>query len=289
MEPESGWERETCGVSTEAAKGTAIPSPAAIAQVFVKARLRGAALPAFPGTLPPGLADAYSCQDAAIPLWPDEIAGWKIGLVPREFETVLGQQRLAGPIFRRSIKYAPASGAPTIFPAFVGGFAAVEAEFIFEIGEDVPSHKQSWTDTEALDVVADLRIGVELAGSPLATINALGPTAVISDFGNNAGLILGPSVIAWREEAPAGLVCETRIDGASVGRGNASSLPGGPIEALRWLLEHCARRGRPLRRGQLISSGAVTGVHDIAVGQMAIVDFGVHGRIACIAAAAAPT
>lgn len=276
-------------MSTEAAKGTAILSPAAIAQVFVKARLRGAALPGFPGVLPANLAEAYACQDAAIPLWPDEIAGWKIGLVPRDFETVLGQQRLAGPIFRRSVKYAPTSGAPTVFPAFVGGFAAVEAEFVFEIGEDVSALKQSWTSAEALDVVASLRTGVELAGSPLATINALGPTVVISDFGNNAGLILGPSVIAWREEAAADLVCETRIDGASVGHGNASLLPGGPVEALRWLLEHCARRGRPLKRGQLVSSGAVTGVHDITVGQTAIIDFGVHGRIACIAAAAEPT
>lgn len=276
-------------MSTEAAKGTAIPSPAAIAQVFVEARLRGAALAGFPGQIPTSLAEAYACQDAAIPLWPDEIAGWKIGLVPREFETALGQQRLAGPIFRRSVRYALVSGAPTVFPAFVGGFAAVEAEFIFEIGEDVPALKQNWTSAEALDVVADLRIGVELAGSPLATINALGPAVVISDFGNNAGLILGPSVIAWREEAAADLVCETRIDGASVGRGNASLLPGGPLEALRWLLQHCARRGRPLTRGQLVSSGAVTGVHDIAVGQTAIVDFGVHGTIACIATAAEAT
>jgi len=273
-------------VSIEAAKGTAIPSPEAIAHVFVKARLRGAALPGFPGAIPPGLAEAYACQDAAIAQWPDEIAGWKIGLVPREFEAALGQQRLAGPIFRHSVRYASVDGAPTVFPAFVGGFAAVEAEFVFEIGEDAPVLKQSWTNAEALDVVADLRIGVELAGSPLATINALGPTVVISDFGNNAGLILGPSVIAWREEAAADLVCETRIDGAFVGRGNASSLPGGPIEALRWLLEHCARRGHPLRRGQLVSSGAVTGVHDIAVGQTAVMGFGAHGKIACIAAAA---
>ena len=34
-------------------------------------------------------------------------------------------------------------------------------------------------------------MGVEMAGSPLATINELGPTVVAADFGNNNGLILG--------------------------------------------------------------------------------------------------
>ena len=52
----------------------------------------------------------------------------------------------------------------------------------------------SWTDAEAADMVGALHIGVEPASSPLATINELGPAVVVSDFGNNAGLLLGPEV-----------------------------------------------------------------------------------------------
>ena len=85
----------------------------------------------------------------------------------------------------------------------------------------------------------------------------------------------------WRTGAAykeSDLTCESFIEGKSVGKGAASDLPGGPVEALRFLAEHCAQRGRPLKAGMLISTGAATGIHDIAAGQRARVDFGALGR-----------
>jgi 2-keto-4-pentenoate hydratase len=110
---------------------------------------------------------------------------------------------------------------------------------------------------------------------------------VASDFGNNRGLFLGPVIADWRARLSS-LTCETFIEGRSVGRGGATSIPGSPLEAVRFLLEHCARRGRPLRRGQLVSTGAATGIHQIAVGQTARVAFGSDGTIECKAVGAAP-
>jgi 2-keto-4-pentenoate hydratase len=107
---------------------------------------------------------------------------------------------------------------------------------------------------------------------------------VVSDFGNNAGLILGPAIA----EVDLDLACETFIEGERVGRGRAADMPGGPLESLRFLLETCARRGRPLTSGQLISTGAVTGIHDIRAGQAARISFGRLGDIRCRARAATP-
>ncbi len=172
------------------------------------------------------------------------------------------------------------------FPVFQGGFAAIEAEFVFALGADAPAAKLDWTLDEARALAGEMQIGIETAGSPLASINALGPTVVDSDFGNHAGLILGRRVPDWRARSDESLTCESFIDGQSVGKGAASDLPGGPIESLRFLLEHCAKRGRPLKAGMLISTGAATGIHDIAIGQRARVDFGTLGGIECVAAAA---
>lgn len=253
----------------------AFRSAAFVADSFVRARLSATALPTFPGALPPDLDNAYACQEAAIALWPDRIAGWKIGRASPDFPR-FGGARLAGPIFRRAVW--PAGPEPFAFPAFVGGFAAVEAEFVYVLGKDAPADKLDWTREEALAMVGAVHIGVETAGSPLATINALGPTVIVSDFGNNAGLILGREIDGIDED----LVCETFIDGVSQGRGAAKDLiPGGPIESLRFLLENCARRGRPLTAGQLVSTGAVTGVHEIRIGQSARLTFGPHGEIRC--------
>ncbi|MBS0472831.1 MAG: 2-keto-4-pentenoate hydratase [Proteobacteria bacterium] len=260
------------------------PLSDSVARQFVEARLSGRALAAFPGVLPPDLATGYRYQDAAIALFPDEIVGWKIGRVGPEFEARFGPGRLAGPIFRRQLRHADGL---TPFPVFAGGFAAIEAEFVFELGSDAPRDKKSWTREQAATLIGALHIGIETAGSPLATINALGPAVVVSDFGNNAGLILGPKIANWRAIPETEMVCESFIDGISVGKGAASDLPGGPIEALRFLAEHCAAHGRPLTKGLLISTGAATGIHDIAIGQRGKVDFGALGAIECIATAAA--
>jgi 2-keto-4-pentenoate hydratase len=258
-----------------------------VAKQFVEARLAARALPAFPGALPADLATGYLHQEAAIALFPDEVVGWKIGRVGPEFEDKFGRARLAGPIFRRGLRRATGS-EPVAFPVFKGGFAAVEAEFIFVLGVDAPKSKTAWSLDEARDVIGAMHIGIETAGSPLATINALGPTVVISDFGNNAGLILGPAVAGWQRYPETALTCESFVDGRSVGTGAAADLPGGPVEALRFLLEHCAQRGRPLKAGMLISTGAATGIHEIAIGQQARVDFRALGAIECVAVAAKP-
>jgi len=259
----------------------------AVARQFVEARLAARVLMAFPGALPADLATGYLHQEAAIALSPDEIVGWKIGRVGPEFEDRFGRSRLAGPIFRRGLRHANGS-EPVAFPVFKGGFAAVEAEFVFSLGGDAPARKTTWSVDEARDLIAAMHIGIETAGSPLATINALGPTALVSDFGNNAGLILGPSVADWRRYPDTALTCETFVEARSVGTGAAADLPGGPVEALRFLLEHCAQRGRPLKAGMLISTGAATGIHEISVGQHARVDFRALGAIECVAVAAKP-
>lgn len=250
---------------------------AAIATRFVEARLARRALADFPGQLPLDMATAYATQDVAIDLYPDEIVAWKVGMVPPALHEQLGARRLAGPIFRRNLWTATAM--PTPLPAIPGGFAAVEGEFVARVGALDPS-KLDWTLDEAVDVIAALHIGVELAGSPLKTINDLGSAVVASDFGNNAGLVLGAEIEDWRARL-AGIEVETTIDGEVVGTGTANSIPAGILESVRFLIEHCARRGRPLTEGMLISTGAVTGVHEAKIGARSTCVFSGVGAIHC--------
>lgn len=245
------------------------PDPAAVrrsvAQSFVAARQAARALPDYPGPLPETLADAYARQDAAIALWPDEVAGWKVGRVPDIWAVRLGESRLLGPVFRRHLWHTR-ENAITPLPVIPDGFAAVEAEYVFVLADAVPAERRDWTPAQAAHVVAELRVGVELAGSPLATINELGPAVVVSDFGNNTGLLIGPPIADWGSRPLASLTCEMQVGGRTVGRGGAASVPGGPLAALAFALDCCARRGRPLRAGDVISTGASTGIHPVRSG-----------------------
>ncbi|MCS6627349.1 hypothetical protein N0B44_31020 [Roseibacterium beibuensis] len=250
-------------------------SGSSIARAFVDARRAGRALAAYPASEPVSLDAAYAIQDEAIALWPDRIAGWKLGRINAPHDTRYGAGRLAGPIFSRAVWTA--GTVPTRFGVIDGGFAAVEAEYVLELGESAPD-RGDWTAAEAGSLVARVFTGVEIAGSPFAGINDHGPAVTASDFGNNAGLILGGEIAGWRDRL-AGLTCTMSIDDAVIGRGGAASIPGGPLDSLAFLLNLLHRRGRRLEAGQLVSTGAATGVHDIVAGQRAVADFGEDGRI----------
>ena len=261
---------------------SAIFAPAAIAPQFVKARQEGVSVPGYPGgVIPSSMAEGYSVQDIAIDLWPDELVGWKVGLVPPQHRERLGAERLAGCIFKTKVWDAGAE--PTPFRAIAGGFTAVEAEFIIRLGKDAPAGKTEWTAQEAAEYVGELMVGIEIAGSPLATINALGPTVVCSDFGNNDGQIIGQAISNWRDIAWEDMPVETIINGKSVGKATAATIPGSPLAALAFLLGAVAARGKPLKKGQIVTTGATTGIHDVAAGDVAHIDFGPFGTVDCVA------
>jgi 2-keto-4-pentenoate hydratase len=256
------------------------PSPATmIAAQFRAARLENLALAEFPGSIPTSLQQAYIIQDQAIADWPDVILGWKVGRILGDLAIKFGVNRLIGPIFSTSVAKASA-GTLVEFDAISGGFCAVEGEFVFELGTDADPTQTSYEGQDALALVQSLWTGIEIAGSPLATINALGPTVVISDFGNNKGLILGNQVAQWRERLER-LCCEVAIDDTIIGTGCVDAFPGGITQSLVFALNTAAQRGHPLKAGMLISTGAVTGVHDIVEGQTSTADFGSDGKINC--------
>jgi 2-keto-4-pentenoate hydratase len=252
-----------------------------VAAEFVKARRSAGSFTKYPGVPPTDLDSAYRCQDEAISLWDDAIAGWKVGWIPEPFSAKFGAQRLVGPIFRRSVQRSNGN-AEVSAPVYANGFAAIEAEFVFQLAKDAPANVAEWTTETARRFVKTMFIGIEIASSPLQNINDFGPAVVASDFGNNAGLLLGAEVPDWQTRALESMNCETRIDGVVVGRGNAAGVSGGPLSALAFALRCNARRGRPLRAGDYISTGAATGVHSIGAGQSAEAIFTGLGSLRCV-------
>jgi len=258
-----------------------------IARGLVAARKRAQPLAELPGSIPDSLEEAYRIQDVAIDLRADRIGGWKVGRIPLNLEEGFGIDRLAGPIFANTIVQAE-SGTSCEMPIFAGGFGAIEAEFVAVIDRDAPPEKVTWSPEEALDMIADLRIGLEIASSPLADINDLGPLVVVSDHGNNLGLIVGPSIDGWRTRSLESLKCSTFVEEEAVGAGGAFTLTDGFIRSVQFLLELSARRNRPLRAGDMIATGQTTGIHDVKVGESGTVDFGDDGKLSVKLIAATP-
>jgi 2-keto-4-pentenoate hydratase len=239
------------------------PDPTSIAEAFTSARAAGRAIDSFPGTAPATLDAAYQVQAAAIARWPDAVKGWKVARVAPAFAAQFPEERMIGPAFARNVHHVEQGGVARC-PVFDGGFAAVEAEVVIVVAADAPAGKSDWTADAVVSLVQSMHIGVEVASSPLATLNDIGPGAIISDFGNNWGVVVGPEIANWRELES--IAVETFIDGQSVGRGQVAIKPG-PLGALAFTLNKRAQQGQVLRAGDVISTGMITGVHDIRIGQ----------------------
>jgi 2-keto-4-pentenoate hydratase len=249
---------------TEFSRSAADPASA-----FVQARLSAQAIATYPGGMPDAPSDAYAIQDQAINAWPEPVFGWKVGRINGDDIGRYGTDRLAGPIFPSQIVVA--GGSCIDMPVFLNGFAAVEGECVIIAGDDAPTGKTDWTRDEAIELIGAIHAGIEIASSPFPGINDFGPLVTISDFGNNFGLVIGDEIPNWQKLALHEWRFETLLDGVSLGSATPDSIPGGPVESFRFMLENAARRGLPLRKGAPISTGAITGVHVAGISQTAIV------------------
>ncbi len=249
----------------------------AISQAFIDARRNMRPLASFPLQQPDTLAEAYAIQEIELAAYGEPV-GWKVAAVKLELRDKLGSERLAGPILKL-IDARMAAGAVEV-PAIVGGFSAVEAEFAFVIGQDLPVSGAPYSATELLAAVEALHIASEIAGSPLPNLSELGPTAVISDHGNNLAVVIDREIEGWRERSIESMTTCTLVNGVVIGEGGASRPPtGGPIGSLAFLVTHLAQYGRHLKVGDWVATGATTGVHKVAPGDLAVVELDGIGEL----------
>lgn len=242
----------------------------AVSARLVEARSNAALLAQFPGELPESLEQAYAIQSAAITRWPDAVAGWKVARLPPHDRGRFPAERLSGPVFKSMVRTAP-DGSNTATPIFDGGLAAIEAEIVLELGVGLAPELAERTDEELAALVSRAYSGAEIASSPMPFVIDLGAMAIIPDLGINVGVIVGPEIENFR--AADSLTTRVTVDGEVVGEANPGAVVGDPLQALRFLIDNCASRGIELPEGTLVSTGMITGVHDVRVGSVAHVDF----------------
>lgn len=251
-----------------------------IAKGFVAARRNGQAPIDYPGPLPQSLEQGYAIQDLAIAAHGDRIAGWKVGRIGEADLPHYDVDRLAGPIFAGLVRTY--DGTAVAMPVFAGGFAAAEAEFVLRIGDELPPGRSDYTMEEASALVDAVHVGIEIASSPFPGINGNGPAVTISDFGNNHGLIVGPEIPDWRTSGFERWPVQLEIDGNEVGRATTETMLDGAVGAVRFLIGLLGRRGITVHKGSWISTGAVTGVHEVRPGQNVVARFGDNLAVRCM-------
>jgi len=233
---------------------------AAIAEKLIDARKNRTPLHEFPGTLPSTPEGAYQIQDQCIAGWDDKVVGWKVAGLKAEMHEQFKAKRQSGPVFAKNLRFTDCS-EHILAPVYAQGFGAIEAEYVIKLGDisHLPTSNLSADDVRS--VIEKVFIGIEIASSPMKDTHQYGTFSGISDFGNNAGIIVGPEIKNWRDIDLSAVDVSVTIGDEVVGSATAKPELDGPLGAITYLIEHLAQRGHSIPAGTYVSSGAITGAH----------------------------
>lgn len=249
-----------------------------LAENLIAARQSCSLLEAFPGVLPTTPQAAYQVQDLCIAGWNDKLVGWKVAGLKPELHEAFNAPRQSGPVFKKSLQFSNGNDH-ILAPVFAESFAAIEAEYVIELADISSLPTRNLSIEDARKAIAKVFIGIEVASTPMKNTHSYGPLSPVCDFGNNAGVIVGPEIPDWRERNLSDIEVSVKIGNNTIATANSKPGLAGPLGAVAYLIEHLAERGQPLAAGTYVSSGAITGVHQAAIGVPSEVSFKGLGTI----------
>jgi 2-keto-4-pentenoate hydratase len=202
-------------------------------------------------------------------------AGWKIAATSAAGQAHIGAEGpLAGRLYERCLV---ASGA--VLDIAPMRMRAAEAEFAFRFARDLTTTGPAPTRSEVLAAAGELIPAIEVPDSRFTDFLAAGLPSMVADALCCGHLVLGPPVPAWRGDELAGRTVVMRRGGEIVARGSGADVLGDPIAALVWLAGQLQAAGTPLRRGDIVTTGACTPAHPVAAGDELVADFGGLGEV----------
>ena len=193
---------------------------------------------------------AYQIQaEVFAELWPGaRPAAWKAG-GPSDKVTPT-----AAPIPPENVLKSPATVAGATMQMI-----GVEAEVAFRMAKDLPPRSRPYSERSIAAAVGEVVVAIELCDTRLENWKESPGLWKLADFQNNSALVVGSGTSDWLKIDFLALECEFAI-GARVARAKGSHSFGNPFRLLPWLLKHCAKRGLGLHAGDVVTTGAWTGL-----------------------------
>jgi 2-keto-4-pentenoate hydratase len=209
-----------------------------------------------PSELRPGdLGEAYAMQERLQALLQPQrgaIAGYKIAITTKVMQQLMGIDHPCG----GAILAATRHDSPARLNSVDYVNIAVECEIGVRLGADLPAGRR-YDRASVGEAVEACMASIELIDDQNADYKQADALNLVANNAWNAGCVLGPPVKDWRRLDLAALSGRMLIDGKELGRGVGADVLGHPFEALAWLANTLAERGRPLRAGMVVSTGSI--------------------------------
>jgi len=224
-----------------------------LASLFLEARRSNKPLRVVPETIVPiNPKAAYAVQDVVARVLSEsgkgEIIGWKVGAA-----TPTATPSCA-PLHRATVF----ESGHELSPSFCR-FHGVEAEIVYSFGSDLPARAEPWTTEEVATAIGAIHGAIELLDTRFVTPDSQHNLSHLADQGSHGALIVGRGVTSWRDFTPTTLPMTMLVNGEKRYDQQGGNKAGDPLRLLTWLANHAVERGRPLRAGDVVTTGSTMG------------------------------
>jgi 2-keto-4-pentenoate hydratase len=177
------------------------------------------------------------------------VSGWKVGA-----RTPTAEPNPA-PLLAGTLVKSPAR-----FDGRAMHMIGVEIEISFHIVRDIAARSEPVGRDEALSVVGDAFVGMEVVDTRLADFKSADPEWLLADNQMNHALVIGEPIGAWKGLDWANLQVKLMIDGKVEvdQKGGLGAVD--PVRPLAWMIDHAVRQRGGVRAGQAITTGSWTGL-----------------------------
>lgn len=239
-----------------------------IARMFLEARSGGPLVTPEPADALASVADAYVVQERVVrELGP--VGAWKVGAASPSAEP------MRAPILTGDIHASPVS-----LPASRFHVLGIEAEIAYRLRADLPARARPYTADDLAAAIEGMLPAIELVDARLADHAAAPPLWKLADNQINGGLVAGAPVHDWQRLDPRTQPVRLEVDGAVVAEGQGGNTAGDPFRLLVWLANSCGSHCGGLRRGQIVTTGSLTGLRFVAPGARVRASFEGLGEVA---------
>lgn len=203
------------------------------------------------------------------------IVGHKIGCTTPVMQAFLGiHSPCSGEVFELTVAHGRAQLRAASYRRL-----GVECELVVALERDITPEEAPHTPTSVAGAVGAIMAGIEIVDDRYADYRTLGVPSLIADNFFNAGCVLGNPARDWRRFDLAALKGRTLINGAEVGHGVGAMVLGHPLNALAWLANARAERGRGLKRGEFVFLGSLVETKWLSAGDLVRIEVETLGEI----------
>jgi 2-keto-4-pentenoate hydratase len=224
-----------------------------------------AALP--PECRPADEGEAYAAQEAVLRRL-GAVGGWKTGAPsatsPASF----------APILAAAIHPSPAQ-----LPASELRLFGLELEIGFRIGKALPKRDKPYGREDVMAAIQSMHPTIEIVESRYVDLRAQDKLSALADNTSNGALVYGAAASGWEKADLSRPPGRLAIDGKVAVEVTSGNSGGDPLRLLAELATHCAKRGRALKPGDIVTTGSCTGLIFAKAGTRVSAEFDAFGKV----------